>query len=74
MRRKVIEADDLKDDRFSSQCDLSEIPARGRCLYNTRNPHLPCTIHPYKVTLLRWMLPCYPQYSSQIDYPFPIQA
>ena len=26
---------------FSQQCD--------RCLYNTHNPHLPCTVHPQKV-------------------------
>ncbi len=29
------------DEAFSSQCDL--------CSYNTRNPHLPCTIHPCKI-------------------------
>jgi hypothetical protein len=32
---------DLDSDRFPSQCD--------RCLYNTRNPHLPCAVHPYKI-------------------------
>lgn len=30
------------DDHFSSQCD--------RCLYNTRNPHLPCAVHPIRIT------------------------
>ena len=37
------------DDYFSSQCALSEIPARGRCTFNTRNPHLPCAVHPCKI-------------------------
>jgi hypothetical protein len=32
---------ELTDAHFSSQCD--------RCLYNTRNPYLPCTIHPQQV-------------------------
>jgi len=32
---------DLNDHYFSPQC--------GRCLYNTRNPHLPCAVHAYKV-------------------------
>jgi len=40
---------DLTDDHFSSQCALSEIPARGRCTFNTRNPHLPCAVHPCKI-------------------------
>lgn len=39
----------LNDDHFLSQCALSEIPSRGRCSYNTRNPHLPCAVHPYKI-------------------------
>lgn len=29
-------------DYFLSQCD--------RCLYNTRNPYLPCTVHPIRIT------------------------
>jgi hypothetical protein len=31
----------FNDGYFSPQCD--------RCLYNTHNPHLPCTVHPQKV-------------------------
>jgi len=40
---------DPNDDHVSSQCALSEIPARGRCTVDTRNPHLPCAVHPYKI-------------------------
>ena len=32
---------DLNDPHFSLQCD--------RCIFNTRNPHLPCAVHPYKI-------------------------
>ena len=32
---------DPNDDHFSSQCD--------RYIFNTRNPHLPCTVNPCKV-------------------------
>jgi len=32
---------DPNDDYFSSQCD--------RCTFNTRNPHLPCAVHPCKI-------------------------
>ena len=31
---------DPNDAHFHSHCD--------RCLYNTRNPHLPCTVHPHR--------------------------
>ena len=31
----------LTDDHFSSQCD--------RCTFNTRNPPLPCAVHPCKI-------------------------
>lgn len=30
------------DGYFLSQCD--------QCQYNTRNPHLPCAVHPHKIT------------------------
>jgi hypothetical protein len=39
-RSKGFKMSDLTDDSVSSQCD--------QCLYNTRNPHLPCTVHPHK--------------------------
>lgn len=31
----------MNDPHFSLQCD--------RCLYNTRNPHLPCAVHPHRI-------------------------
>ena len=36
-----LSENDLNDPHFSSQCD--------RCTFNTRNPHLPCAVHPYKI-------------------------